>query len=150
MDGPALSSHPAADNIGYQLKALQQALRQAMDQTLSEIGLTTPQYAALSALEAVPSRSGAELARACFVTPQTMQDILTGLIRAGWIARTPHPNHGRILRADLTPAGEALVAQGQVRVAAVEATLLDGLSESSLKTFSRTLARCRANFVEGS
>ena len=55
--------------IGYQLKRLQSLLRARMDAALDERGLTTPQYAALSAIEAAPGLSNAALARRSFVTP---------------------------------------------------------------------------------
>ena len=40
-----------------------------MDHELSALGLTTPQYAALAALQDTARASSAELARRCFVTP---------------------------------------------------------------------------------
>ncbi len=54
-------------SVGYQLKRAQHALRIQMDNALREVGLTTPQYAALSAIEATPGLSGNKLARQCFV-----------------------------------------------------------------------------------
>ncbi len=44
--------------VGYQMKRVQHALRIEMDRALREMGLTTPQYAALGALQAAPGSSG--------------------------------------------------------------------------------------------
>lgn len=93
--------------IGFSLKLAQQALRTHMDTALQQIGLTTPQYAVLTFLEVEPGASNAELARRAFVTPQTMQGILVSLERAGFVKRTPHPEHGRIQTTELTASGRA-------------------------------------------
>src|ERR1700688_4162060 len=91
--------------IGFALKQAQQALRTHLDAGLREIGLTTPQYAVLGFLSVEAGASNAELARRAFVTPQTMQAILVALERSGFIARTPHPDHGRVQTTDLTALG---------------------------------------------
>ena len=69
-----------------------------MDKALREVCMTTAQYAALSALEAAPGLSGAELARRSLVTPQTMNAILVNLEAAGLVVRRPHPEHGPCYR----------------------------------------------------
>lgn len=97
--------------IGFALKQAQQALRTRLDSGLREIGLTTAQYAVLVFLKAEAGASNAALARRAFVTPQTMQAILVALERAGFVARTPHPEHGRVQTTELTARGrEALEA----------------------------------------
>lgn len=109
--------------IGYALKLAQQALRTRMDAGLRELGLTTPQYAVLTFLTEEPGASNAMLARRSFVTPQTMQSILVGLERAGFIARTPHPEHGRVQRTELTGAGRDVLKAASGIVAEAEAKL---------------------------
>ena len=71
------NSSSVEGRVGYELKKAQYGLRSRMDEELRGVGLTTPQYAALSALGEEPGASGAGLARRCFVTPQTMNGILT-------------------------------------------------------------------------
>jgi DNA-binding MarR family transcriptional regulator len=111
--------------IGYALKLAQQALRARLDGGLRDIGLTTPQYAVLTYLEKEPGASNAALARRSFVTPQTMQSILVGLERSGFILRSPHPEHGRIQSTELSAKGRhvlheasAIVADAEVRLRA--------------------------------
>src|SRR3984957_5225726 len=94
-DSSSRMSDPYA-TIGFALKQAQQALRIRLDSELREIGLTTPQYAVLAFLDVEPGASNAALARRAFVTPQTMQAIVVALERGGFIARTPHSEHGRI------------------------------------------------------
>jgi len=60
------------NRIGYELKRAQHALRLGMDEELRGLGVTTPQYAAMSVLAEEPGLSNAQLARRSSVTPQTM------------------------------------------------------------------------------
>ena len=94
-----------ADRPGYLLKRAHQAFCTATDAALRPHGVTNAQYAALAILEQAEGLSGAELARRCFVTPQTMNEIVVGLERSGLVARRPHATHGRVLEASLTQRG---------------------------------------------
>ena len=109
--------------IGFALKQAQQALRTHLDSGLRQVGLTTPQYAVLAFLEVQAGASNAALARRAFVTPQTMQAVLVGLERAGFIARTPHPEHGRVQTTELTAAGRGALKAASGIVADAEARL---------------------------
>jgi DNA-binding MarR family transcriptional regulator len=109
--------------IGFALKQAQQALRTRLDSGLREIGLTTPQYAVLAFLEVEAGASNAALARRAFVTPQTMQAILAALERAGLIARTPHPEHGRVQMTELTARGRGALEAASGIVADAEERL---------------------------
>jgi DNA-binding MarR family transcriptional regulator len=111
--------------IGFALKLAQQALRTHLDAALQQIGLTTPQYAVLAFVEVEPGASSAALARRAFVTPQTMQAILVGLERAGFISRTPHPEHGRVQMTELTASGHDALEAASGIVADAEACLRD-------------------------
>jgi DNA-binding MarR family transcriptional regulator len=128
--------------IGYQLKRAEHALRLEMDGALREIGLTTPQYAALSVLGDEPGLSGAELARRCFVTPQTMNAVVVNMEAAGLISRRPHPEHGRVLQAYLTEAGGELVSRAHEMVEAIEQRMLAGLDRDERLQLLNALRSC--------
>lgn len=134
--------------VGYQMKRAQHALRVEMDKALRGVGMTMAQYAALSALEAGPGLSGAELARRNFVTPQTMNVILVNLEVSGLVMRHPHPEHGRVLQAYLTEIGEESVARAHGLVEAVEARMLDILSQDDRRRLLEALRSC-ADTLEG-
>ncbi len=128
--------------VGYQLKRVQQALRNRMDEVLRGAGLTTPQYAALSVLADEPGLSGAELARRSFVTPQTMNGILANLEAVGMILRQPHPEHGRVLQAYLTEAGEGLVSRAHAEVGYIEDLMLSELDSGERRKLLEMLRVC--------
>jgi len=130
------------DRLGYELKRAQRGLRLAMDQQLAGLGLTTPQYAALAVLEDAPGISSAELARRCFVTPQTMNALVAGLERRGLLGRQAHPVHGRILETTLTGEGAGLLRRADERVRAIEACMASSLSAKERRQLLELLRRC--------
>ena len=136
------SSSSVEGRVGYELKRTQYALRARMDEGLRGIGLTTPQYAALVALGEEPGASGAGLARKCFVTPQTMNGILTNLESAGLVQRKQHPQHGRVLRAYLTEKGEEALPRAHRVVEAVEERMLAPLEQGERRELAEALRRC--------
>jgi len=127
---------------GYALKRAQHALRTSMDRALRPLGLTSPQYAVLSAIQLDPGISSAALARAAFVTPQTMQGIVANLERAGLLERTIDPTHGRILRSELTRKGGKALREAHARVEAIEATTFGSLSPAEIKSLTARLIAC--------
>jgi DNA-binding MarR family transcriptional regulator len=131
-----------AKRLGYALKRAQHALRMRMDAALRPLGLTTPQYAALSAIEQQPGISSAALARAVFVTAQTMQGILANLAREGLLERAPDPDHGRRLRTELTARGRATLKRAHAAVAGVEAAMTDVVGDAEADRLAALLTRC--------
>lgn len=136
---------PVEERVGYVLKRLQQALRVAMDDALRQRGLTTPQYAALSALEQAPGLSNAELARRCFVTPQTMNEIVAHLEAADLVTRHRAAADGRVVQTYLAPQqGQHLLADCHQAVEAIETRLVSGLSGAERHDLVDGLRRCIA------
>lgn len=124
------------------MKRAQHALRLEMDGALREVGLTTPQYAALSVAEGEGGLSGALLARRCFVTPQTMNGILVNLEKAGLLERRAHPGHGRVLQAYLTREGERMLLRAHALVEAIEGRMLGDLTEGERARLLAVLRGC--------
>src|SRR3954465_9607502 len=133
------------DRVGYQLKRAQQALRTAMDEGLRAQGMTTPQYAALAALDADEPLSGAELARRCFVTAQTMNAILVGLERARLVERAAHAEHGRVIEARLTKRGRTKLQHAHPTVFAIEERMLSEITAAGRRKLNKTLSQLVEN-----
>src|ERR1700730_8459586 len=125
--------------IGYLLKRVQHSLRLAMDEKLREYELSTPQYAALWALGREPGLSGAELARRCFVRPQTMSEILANLEGRKLVERKPHPVHRRVVEVHLTERAEDLLEACEECVRRIDEQMLHGLSAQGRQELSRGL-----------
>lgn len=115
--------------VGYELKRAQSALNQAMDRALRPHGLTVPQYACLELLDQQPDLSTAELARRAFVTRQSMNVVLRGLITAGLVQRPESVEHGRARPATLSPAGTRALSRARRAILVIEKVMLAPLSE---------------------
>ena len=74
-----------------------------------------------------PGLSNAQLARRALVTPQSMIEILAKLEDRALVHRRVDPEHGRILRAELTRAGRALLRRADPVIASIEQQVLDGI-----------------------
>ncbi|MFH6784646.1 MULTISPECIES: MarR family winged helix-turn-helix transcriptional regulator [Methylobacterium] len=134
--------------IGYSLKIAQHRLRQRLEAELAGTGVSASQNAVLLAIGDNPRISNASLARAAFVTPQSMQGMLVTLERDGFIVRTPHPEHGRIIMTELTEKGKAAAQAGTIAAEAVERQMLAGLTGDEAKLLDDLLRRC-ADALEG-
>jgi|SRR5262245_36055652 DNA-binding MarR family transcriptional regulator len=130
------------DRVGYLVKQLQHALRSRMDDELGAADLSTAQYAILSAIEEAPGSSGADLARRCFITPQSVNGVLAGLERAKLIERTASATHGRIIEIALSASGRSRLRAAHRIVAGIEARMLAGLDGPQRKELARLLRQC--------
>jgi MarR family transcriptional regulator, organic hydroperoxide resistance regulator len=122
--------------------------RGQMDERLRPEGVTTAQFMVVKAIRNEPGASGAQLARACHMTPQSAQALLKSLEDGGWIVRTKDAVNERILTAKLTPSGVKLVEAGEKLIRAIEKKLWDGIPESAVEALNKTLVRCLEN-LEG-
>ena len=138
------SGVPTQAQVGYLVKQLQQEVRAAMDQALATHGTTMATYAAMAALAEDPDLSNAELARRCFVTPQTMNRIVRDLTDEGLVVRAPAPDHGRILQTSLTETGRARVAACRQDVDVVQDRMLRELDAAEVDVLTSLLTRCIA------
>jgi MarR family transcriptional regulator, organic hydroperoxide resistance regulator len=119
--------------------------RSQMDETLRPQGVTTAQLPVLKAIRDEPGVSGAQLARSCYVTPQSAQSLLRGLEEGGWIVRTKNRGNDRILAARLTPEGEKLLLTAEKAARIIEGKLWRGVPESSIEGLNEVLEQCLAN-----
>lgn len=126
----------------YLVKRLELAVRSHLDQATSEVGLTTPQYAALSSLLVRPGSTSAELARMSFVSPQSMNEMIGTLERNGLIRREASPQHRKQRLIYLTEHGQGCLRQCEERADRVEQRMFAGLSTGEQRTLIRLLRTC--------
>lgn len=138
---PAEQEH-LMDRPGYLIKLAQAALHAEMTRALQAHDATISQYAVLTALAEEPGQSNAELARRAFITPQSMNENLRELERRGWIARRPHPTHGRIQQIQLTDPGRTTQRECDLVVKAVEERMLADLDAGQRRGLTVALQAC--------
>jgi len=127
-------------SLGLLVKRAQQAFRVALDASLAGAGLTTAQYATMTAVAEEPGLSNADLARRVFVTPQTVHGVVRGLEGAGWVERVR--GEGRTVEIRLTDAGRAALDQGHLAAADVERRMTSGLSPAKVEATRTALLEC--------
>jgi DNA-binding MarR family transcriptional regulator len=106
--------------LAYLVGRLDHVLNQRLRDSLAPIGLTVPQYTALSVFRAHGSLSNAQLATRTMISPQSANEMVKQMEGKGWIERRPDPGHGRIIQISLTASGEEILRDGDVRVLEVE------------------------------
>jgi MarR family transcriptional regulator, organic hydroperoxide resistance regulator len=119
--------------------------RSQMDASLRPQGVTTAQLQVLKAIRDQPGVSGAQLARSCYVTPQSAQSLLRGLEDGKWIVRSKDNQNDRILTARLTSEGEKLLLSAEKTAKLIEGKLWRGVRESSIEAVNEVLEQCLAN-----
>ena len=140
----AMTTGPA--RIALLIKALHQAIRTDLDASLRDRGLTLPQVAVLVRLRQSLGASNAELARAAFVSPQSMAEVVEVMVDKGWITRSADPDDARVLRTALTRTGIEMMRAGAAEIANVERRLVGALEHGEEAALRDMLERCAAAF----
>jgi DNA-binding MarR family transcriptional regulator len=130
------------------MKRILVGFRARLDEELRPQGVTTAQLQVLHAIKSVPGSSGAQLARVCYVTPQTVQALIERTEKDGWIERHKDKGNDRVLATSLTDAGEKLLRDAEAAVKRVEKKMWVGVSEEEISTLGGVLERCLGNIAE--
>lgn len=131
---------PIEERIGHHLKRAEQALTTRKSRALRSVDLTVPQYSALLVLADHPGLSGAQLARRCCVTPQTMAALLANLETKALVSRTPSAVHPQVVQASVTRHGRAVLRKADRLAGTVEASLADAFSDEDRERLLTMLA----------
>jgi DNA-binding MarR family transcriptional regulator len=130
-----------AAHLLSKLKHAHNTGRAALAAELGKIGLTTPQFLALAAIEHGDEISSAELARRSFVTPQAMIAIVARMEAAGLITRAPAAGGGRSLTLRLTSKGAHMLSEARAHAYAIERYLFELLGPDAFETLLNALDR---------
>jgi DNA-binding MarR family transcriptional regulator len=126
-------------SLGYLLKEASSALRAAMEDVLRPLGMTITHYSCLELLAQRPGLSNSDLARGAFVTRQSMNVLLQGLERDGYVTRPAEAPVGKALPARLTARGRRSLERATVAVRSVEVRMLSGMTGAEQETALRLL-----------
>lgn len=135
---------------GYLVKRVQQSFRRHSDAALQAVGVSMSQYAVMRALADHPDASAADLARLCFVTRQSLGDVLTGLRSGALVELAGSPPRGRSRALQLTRAGRDRLAAADRAVMAVDAAMTAGLTQTERRRLADLLTRCAENLENNS
>lgn len=136
-------------SLGYLLKEASSALRTAMEEVLRPLGMSVTRYACLELLAQRPGLSNSELARAAFVTRQSMNVLLQALEREGYVTRPAEAPVGKVLPTRLTPRGRRSLEKATAAVRSVEIRMVAGLTETEQSDAFRILQRMTRSLRDG-
>ncbi|AFL86986.1 transcriptional regulator [Terriglobus roseus DSM 18391] len=128
-----------AKEISVSMKRLVTGYRSLLEAAIESEGLTLAQLRMLNALQEQPETSAADLARTCYITPQSMQAVVTRAEREGWITRSPSPTNRRVLTASLTAKGRKVYERGMELWSEIARQTWDGAKLSELRTLNELL-----------
>lgn len=131
--------------LSHLITGVENRMRAVIDGELRRVGMNLAQYSALSVLEAKQPLTNAELARACGVTPQTMNRITMALTRSRMVTKMNSEVHGLKVNYRLTQKAVERVCKAHAAVDTIERTCLKGLNRDELKAFMSALQRVREN-----
>lgn len=126
----------------YLLNQANYALRSMLDAKLRAVSMTGIQYTVLSLVERHEGISSAELSRRFFVTAQTMNEIINGMVRRLLLSRKEDPNNKRILRLRLTARGRKTLKECDAIADEIEHAAFDWMAadeREKLRDSLRTL-----------
>ena len=128
----------------YLLNQANYALRSMLDARLRAVSMTGIQYTILSLVDRHEGISSAELSRRFFVTAQTMNEIINGMVQRGLISRKEDPDNKRILRLKLTARGRKALKECDAIADDIEHAAFDWMAaeeQEKLRESLRALTR---------
>jgi DNA-binding MarR family transcriptional regulator len=123
----------------YLLNQANQAVRSQLEAALRDVQMTGIQYTILSIVDHYAGISSAELSRRFFVTAQTMNEIINGLVQRGLIARKEDSANKRILRMKLTASGRKLLKNCDDIADQIETAAFDWIAPKDHETLRQSL-----------
>lgn len=128
----------------YLLNQANYALRSLLDVRLRAVPMTGIQYTIMSLVEKHEGISSAELSRRFFVTAQTMNEIINGMVLRGLISRKEDPDNKRVLRLRLTARGHKALKECDEIADEIEHAAFDWMAaeeQEKLRESLRVLTR---------
>ncbi|KQP41176.1 MarR family transcriptional regulator [Methylobacterium sp. Leaf104] len=147
MPAPPLSPTPAeaADplRVWFRFIRLNRRVTAAMAGELRGLGLSIPQFDALSTLTEREGMTQQDLAARLYVTKGNVSGLIDRLVEAGLVERRPIPGDRRSHALYLTPAGTDLATRGIVAQKAYVARTLGQLPANDIADFERLVLKWR-------
>jgi DNA-binding MarR family transcriptional regulator len=130
------------------MRRLLVGLKGRLDDELREKNVTSAQLRFLQEVKERPGSSGAQMARAIYVTPQSAQALMARAVERGWVVRGTDDENHRLVTARLTPAGERLLAYADGVLAQLSAEVWSGISLAELREMNAVIERGLENLKD--
>lgn len=111
---------------------------------MADAGGSLPTWLILLSLKQAPSRTQRDLAHAVGIKSPTMTRHLDNLVEAGLLARSRDPDDRRIMRVELTDAGEEAFHRLRKAASAFDEQLRSGFADHEVAQLRALLERLRS------
>ncbi|HZE92495.1 MAG TPA: MarR family transcriptional regulator [Rhizobacter sp.] len=139
------ATYCAEESVGYLMRRITTSIIAQVDRRLGECDLTNAQWAPLFNIKKVQTATIAELARASLMDAGAMTRLLDRLENKGLCKRVRCTEDRRVVRVELTPEGEAAIAEVPAMLAEVMNAHLSGFSKSEWQALQTYLKRMLEN-----
>lgn len=134
---PTADAAPTPDTLAIDLRtAVMRTSRRLRVEATGDV-ITPGQYTVLAQLHGHGPSTLRELAEREHVQAPSMTRIVNALAEQGFVTRTAHPDDGRQVRVDITPAGTAVMQEARNQRTAWLAQRVAGLSAEDRLILSR-------------
>lgn len=137
-----------SDSIGFMVSDVSRLLRRRFDERARAIGVTRPQWRALTALSRCEGINQGALAERLEVEPITLCRMIDRLEEAGLVERRRAPADRRAWHIYLTDKARPLLEQLRELGAALNAQALDGVDDPAQAALVVALERIRDNLSD--
>jgi DNA-binding MarR family transcriptional regulator len=126
---------------GHLIRRVHQISMAIFAEECAASGLTSVQFAALTAIRKNPDVDATRLSSLIAFDRSTLGDVLERLEAKGWILRSPSPHDKRVRLLNLSPAGSKVLDGAEPEVRRVQQRLLEPLDPDERIEMMRMLAQ---------
>ena len=127
--------------VGYNARRAALAIISQFIPRMAPYDLTPVTLSVLSLVAHNPGITSRQLCSTLNILPPNLVGMVAQLEKRGVIERLPHPHDRRAAGLHLTPDGEALVREAELRVSALEEEATSRLTAAERKTLMRLLQK---------
>lgn len=133
-----------SDALPYRLNRLGSRLGRLFTRRIAQHEMTIPMYQVLASLSERPNQKLGDLAATTSTILPTMSRMVGLLVQRGLISRERDPGNERLVRINLTEAGQALAAELLGEAAHYEEVVTSSLTADEIAQLKRLLDRMYA------
>ncbi len=144
-DAAAADAQLDDNSLGFLMKQVHMSLNRLMDQDMTPLGLTAMQWRPIICLARNRADTAAELAKIIAVDTGAMTRTLDRLEAKGLVARSRSQEDRRVVRLELTEAGQAIAREIPARISRTMQHHLRGFDAEELRMLTHFMQRMLAN-----
>jgi len=141
----AADSHAHDANLGFLMKQVYLSMNRLLDQDMAPLGLTAMQWRPITCLDKKRADTAAGLAKVIDVDTGAMTRTLDRLEAKGLVARTRSQEDRRVVRIELTEAGQAIAHEIPARISRTLQHHLRGFDTEEVRLLTHFMQRMLAN-----